>query len=187
MVLVAGAIILLTQNGRRTTPPIANHVPQLTKRLVELEEDVEQEVATYSPKSKSLIDDPSAPADEILQGRPYVVQVEALVKADQPIHRVIHLRDWHYVPKDLYALDMKGVFERELTADEISQLHRELLLKVELIQLEQMAVLRCLIRHHGLKRVHSEGLSPKELDVYRTKIGVLEAMEQNQIPRIRSN
>ena len=191
LVVVIGAVALalfLKGNSRTTMPPpaaIENRIPKLMQRLAEREKEIEQAVASYAPKSKARIDDLAAPADDILRGLPGVVQVEFLVKADKPTRRAIHLRDWHYVAKDLYAIDMKQVHGRELTEQEIDQLHRELLLEVELVQLEQLAILRCLIKHHGLKRVHSEGFSPNELEAYREKIGVLRAMEREQIPRIR--
>lgn len=70
-----------------------------------------------------------------------------------PVGRIVHLQDWHFVPKDLYAIDMKNAHGRGLTDDEIDRLYQEHLLEVELVQVEQMAVLRCLIKHHGLKKV----------------------------------
>lgn len=189
--MVIGAVALaffLKGNSRTATPTpatIENRIPVLKKRLAEREEGIERAIAVYSPKANNRIDDLPAPADEILRGLPGVIQVEVLVTSDKPTGRIIHLRDWHYVAKDLYALDMKQAHRRELTEQEIDQLHKELLLEAEIVQLEQMAVLRCLIKHHGLKRVHSEGFSPNELEAYREKIAVLKAMEQDQIPKLR--
>jgi hypothetical protein len=48
-----------------------------------------------------------------------------------------------------------------------------------------MAVLRCLIKHHGLRKVFSEGFSPNELDAYREKIAVLRSMETEQNPQVQ--
>jgi hypothetical protein len=31
-----------------------------------------------------------------------VEQIEAGVQAEKPTHRIVHLRDWHFVPKDVY-------------------------------------------------------------------------------------
>ena len=39
-------------------------------------------------------------------------------------------------------------------------MHRELLLEVEAVQAEQLALLRCLIRHHGLRRIFCEDPLP---------------------------
>jgi hypothetical protein len=102
-----------------------------------------------------------------------------------PVRRIIHLRDWHFVPRDVYAIDMNDVHGRELPEAEFEVIHQRLLLEVELVQIEQMAVLRCLIKHHRLKRVFAEGFSPEQLDEYRERIAVLKKMEDEQIPRIR--
>ena len=59
------------------------------------------------------------------------------------------------------------------------------LLEVEAVQLEQMALLRCLIKHHGLKRLYCEGLTAKDLPNYKEKIAVLREMEQTQISELR--
>lgn len=191
LVVVIGAVALaffLKGSTRTATPTpatIENRIPTLKKRLAEREKEIERAVAAYSPKANARIDDLSAPAESIFRGLPGVVHVELLVKSDKPTGRIIHLRDWHYVPKDLYALDMKQVHGRDLTEQELDQLHQELLLDAEIVQLEQMALLRCLIKHYGLKRVHSEGFSPNELDAYREKIAVLRAMENDQIPKLR--
>jgi hypothetical protein len=68
---------------------------------------------------------------------------------------------------------MKNAHGRELSAEEIDRLHEELLLEVEAVQLEQMALLRCLIKHHGLKRIFSEGLAANDLPANRERIAVL--------------
>lgn len=189
--VVIGAVALaffLKGNSRTATPPLAaieNRIPALKKRLAEREKEIGQAVAAYSPKANFRIDDLSVPAAETLRGLPSVVQVEVLVKADKPTGRIIHLRDWHYVPKDLYALDMRQAHGRELSQQELDQLHQELLLEAEVVQLEQMALLRCLSKHYRLKRVFSEGFSPNELEAYREKIAVLKAMENDQIPKLR--
>src|SRR5262245_66447880 len=89
----------------------------------------------------------------LLRQLPGVAHVELAVAVARPSQRIIHLRDWHYVPRDLSALDLRQAHGRELTEAEIDALHEELLLQVELVQLEQAALLRCLARHHGLRRI----------------------------------
>lgn len=187
---VALAFWLKGRSGSPTSSPAPvtteDRIPKLKKQIAEQEEESAQAVAKYAPAIKTRIDDLDSPVVDLLRGLPGIVQVEVGVAVKKPTSRIIHLRDWHYVPKDLYALDMKEVHGRELTADEIDRLHRELLLEVELVQIEQMAILRCLIKHHGLKRVFSEGFSPKELEAYREKIAVLKAMDQEQVPKVRN-
>ncbi len=111
--------------------------------------------------------------------------MEATLPAKKRTHRLIHLRDWHYVPKDLYALDMRTAYKRPLSEQEIDLLHEELLLEAELVQYEQMTLLRCLIKHHGLRQVVAEGFSEKELQVYRDKVAAHGAVEKEQIPALR--
>jgi hypothetical protein len=167
-------------------PPRAdNLIPKLQKVVAELEKESALAVTKYEPATTVRIDDLSAPAATILRRLPGVVQVEVAVIADHPNHRIVHLRDWHFVPKDLYSLDMKTAKGRELAAKEIEQLHQELLLEVEAVQLEQMDLLRCLIKHHGLKRLYCEGLTPRDMPDYKARVAVLRDMEQKEIPELR--
>src|SRR5207253_11437992 len=126
-------------------------------------------------------DDLNMSVAEVLKRLPAVVRVEVAVRADEPTHRIVHLRDFHFVPKSLSAVDMQDATGRKLSKDEIDRLHEELLLEVEVIQLDQMALLRCLIRHHGLKRIYAEGLTAKDLPNYKSKIAALRDMENQQI------
>lgn len=176
--------------NRPTLPPASvtteDRIPQLTKLVADQEEESSHAVATYRPTTLARIDDSGTVVVDLLRGLPGVVRVEVGVRADQPTCRIVHLRDWHFVPKDLYALDMKTATGRELTDDEIDRLHRELLLQVEAVQLEQMALLRCLVKHHGLKRLHCEGLTAKDLPNYKEKIAVLREMDRTQISELRN-
>jgi hypothetical protein len=186
---VALAFCLRVRSGSPTSSPAPvtteDRIPKLRKLIAEQEVESAQAVAKYAPTTNTQINNVGSPVIDLLRGLPSVVQVEVGVAPKNPTSRIVHLRDWHFVPKELYALDMKATLGRELATDEIDRLHQELLLEVELVQIEQMALLRCLIKHHGLKRVFSEGFSPKELEAYREKIGVLRAMEREQIPQIR--
>jgi|GEM_PF-1343031 len=193
LVIVFGAVALAFwlkgNSGSPTSSPspvtTEDRIPKLKKQIAGQEAESSEAVAKYAPTIKTRIDDLGLPVGDLLRGLPGVVQVEVGVAAKKPTSRIIHLRDWHYVPRELYAIDMKAAHDRELTDDEIDRLHQELLLEVELVQIEQMAVLRCLIQHHGLKRVFSEGFSPKELEAYREKIAVLKAMDTEQVPQVR--
>jgi hypothetical protein len=98
-----------------------------------------------------------------------VAEVEVLVRTEKPTRRIIHLRDWHYVPADLLGQDAG----RPLSDEEADALHRAHVLEVELVQLEQETLLRCLVKHHGLKRVLAEGLTPEGMPAYREVIAAL--------------
>jgi len=183
---VALAFWLKGDSGSPTSPVMTeDRIPKLKKQIAEQEVESVQADAEYAPTGKVRIDDLDSPVVNLLRQLPGVVKVEVGTTAKKPTSRIIHLRDWHFVPKELYALDMKTAHGREMTADEIDRLHQELLLEVELVQIEQMAVLRCLIKHHGLKRVFSEGFSPDELENYKDRIAVLRSMEMEQVPQVR--
>ena len=162
-----------------------DRIPKLTKAVAEQEEESAQAVANYQPKTEARIDALDISVVDLLRQVPGVVQVEVGVRAEKPTCRIVHLRDWHFVPKDLYAIDLKDATGRELSQGEIDRLHLELLLEVEVVQLEQMALLRCLIKHHGLKRIYSEGLTANDIPNYKEKIAVLKDMEQKQISELR--
>lgn len=168
------------------TPVIAE------SRIVQLQQMVEQDRAVtedalnrYTPRLIGRLDDPAVNAGDVLQHLPGVVEVQPLVHPAPPTHRIVHLRDWHFVPKDLYSIDLRSSAGRELSDEEVDACHQELLLEVEVVQLEQIALLRCLIRHHGLRRIFAEGLTPKDLPNYKDRVSVLKNMEQTQVPELR--
>jgi len=183
--LALAVIVYLTRNRQHPHQPIVDHQRDLRKLIAEQEVESARGVANYQPKATPRIDDLAISAADILRALPGVVQVEVLVKVEKPTSRIIQLRDWHFVPKELLAIDLAEAHGRPLTQDEIDVLYEQHLLEVELVQLEQLAVLRCLIKHHGLKRVFAEGFSPAELEGYREKITGLRTMEEKQIPEIR--
>ena len=190
LVATSGLFSLVMGCGLNAATPPASSTPEdiiskLKRQITEQENESAQAVANYVPTINAKNDDLESPVVDVLRSLPGVAQVEVLVKSDRPTHRIIHLRDWHFVPKDAYAIDMNDAHGRKLPEAEFDWLYQKLLLEVELVQIEQMAVLRILIKHHGLKRVFAEGFSPAQLDAYRERIAVLKAMEDEQIPRIR--
>src|SRR5262245_44425275 len=102
----------------------------------------------------------------------------------RPSARIVQLRDWHFVPRDLYALDARQVYGRDLTEEGIEALHEEHLLQVELVQLEQAALLRCLAQYHGLRRLLAEGMTEKDVPLYPDRIGSLREADQ-QLAEVR--
>ncbi len=183
-VALAGYHLLYRQSYPSPPAKIENRIPALTKLVADQEQKSAQAVAKYKPKCETKIDDLDAPAGDMLRQLPGVVDVQVGVSADKPTHRIVHLRDWHFVPKDLYAIDLKAAHGRQLSDEEIDQLHRELLLECEIVQLEQMALLRCLIKYHGLKRIYCEGLTPSDLPDYNMRIDVLRKMVKEQVPQL---
>jgi hypothetical protein len=175
-----GATAVWLHGTRQGRQPREDRIPALTRLVAAQEEESAQAVMDYRPAIRARIDDLGLPVADLLRQLPGVADAEVCVPAENPTHRIVHLRDWHFVPKDLYAVEAEG-----MTAGEFDRLHRELLLEVEAVQLEQLALLRCLIRHHGLTRIFCEGLTADGLPVYREKIAVLRQMEETQIGELR--
>lgn len=75
---------------------------------------------------------------------------------------VVHLRDWHFVPRNLCELE--GIsFEEVLTV-------------AKAVQESQVAIARHLIRSHGLKDVYAEGLSEKSRPMWDLRLDVLKTV-----------
>lgn len=174
-------------SGRSPEPPIEEiglRIPELRRLVDEEQKRAVTVVGDYMRTTPGRIDDLSCSAEDILRQLPGVVEVEVQRLSKSPTHRLIHLRDWHFVPKELFALDMKAAYQRPLSEHEIDLLVEEHLLEVERVQIEQMTLLRCLIKHHGLRRVFAEGFSEKELAVYQAKVAALRGVETESIPRL---
>jgi hypothetical protein len=154
-------------------------------KTVGLAERVEQErpassvaVDAYVPTVTGRIDDLAAPAADILRQLPGVADVQVLVSAPKPTHRIIQLRDWHYVPAELFALDMRQQLGRAASNQAVEKLYENHLLEVELVQIEQGILLRCLVKHHGLHRVLVEGLTPQGLANFKKIVAALRDMDK---------
>jgi len=136
-----------------------------------------------SPTSSTplRLDDLDQSVEGLLRGLPGVADVE-VHQAYKPSHRIIHLRDWHYISRDLFAIDHR---DEALIDEALDQQYHKFLKQVDSVQLEQMTLLRTLIQQHGLKRLYCEGLTSKDMPNYREKIGVLKDMETNQIAQLK--
>jgi hypothetical protein len=147
--------------------------PNGNVRTEVLEQQVERQrkpcdepVSGYFPKATGIIDDLNDAAAEIPRRLPDVAEVEQLLAPPKPEHRIIHLRDRHYVPPDLFALDERQGPGKALSDEQVDALYPEHLLEVEMVQLEHATILRCLIQHHGLRPVLAEGMTANGLPNY---------------------
>lgn len=157
------------------------------ERLADLRSRVERELTrgdeawgTYHPATKGCIDDLDAPAEDILRGLPGVVAVDVPVRTAEPSRRIIHLRDLHLVPRNLFAIDVRQAAGRPLNDAEVERLYEEHLLETELVQVEQMTILRCLARRHGLHTIRIEGLTAKDAMLFRERIESLKEIKKDE-------
>ncbi len=136
-------------------------------------------INSYEPQTSGDLGDRNVKPTPILRQLPGVAHVEVKVPAESPQHRIVHLKDWHFVSQELFAADLRFNNNTEIRDEEIERLYEQHLLEVELVQLEQMALLRCLIRHHGLQQVFCEGLAEEDLVIYKAKLRVIRRMRQS--------
>jgi hypothetical protein len=102
---------------------------------------------------------------ESLRALPEVARVDYVGPANAPLV-VVHLRDWHFVPRELCKLD--GIdFEDNLAT-------------VEKVQEDQLAIARFLIREHGVKAIHKEGISESSLEDLALLLVVLKDLDRLQ-------
>jgi hypothetical protein len=124
-------------------------------------------VKNYRPKVPIDVKDLAADVVPMLKQLPFVSRVERTGPAN-PTHRIIHLRDWHFVPEELAKVDGGEPFERQN-------------LRVEIVQTEHAAILRCLARHHGLRSVHVEGYAPEMQALMAARIETLRDVEKVEL------
>lgn len=115
-----------------------------------------------------------------LRKLPHVHSVEVTVTAEKPRARIVHLLNWHFVDRDAYAVDLRSVSAEPLTEEEIDREYEEFLASVETVQQEQMAVLRSLVRDHGLRVVYLEGLTAKDAPEFGTLVDALRRFESHK-------
>jgi hypothetical protein len=132
-----------------------------------------REVEAYRPRHPVRLDDLSTSVVEILGGLPFVTEVKRSRKVAGPKARIIHLVDWHFVPADLHGIDIENAYGRPLSDAEKASLFEEHRRQVEIVQIEQVAVLRCLAKWHGLGTVFSEGFATGQEDAYQQRLTTL--------------
>ena len=113
-----------------------------------------------------LLADLTAPAVAILQNLPGVEAVKLPVEAQRPTQRIVQIADWHFVPRDAFAIDIREQAGEAIDDDELDRLYAEHLDEVRRVQVQQRRLLRELIRRHGVERVFCEGLTDSDMPVY---------------------
>lgn len=102
-----------------------------------------------------------------------------------PANKVIHVCDWHYVPKELFAVNLRSIPGESYNDDEIDKLYAAHLDEVEAVQKEQIELLRELIREHQLQHVWVEGLTAKDKPAFLELVKQAKAVEIERVPLLR--
>lgn len=120
------------------------------------------------------------PDASVLRSLPGVHSVVVHPARNGSTHRIIHIRNWHFVPKADFAADLRSLERESLSDDEIDSRYEAFLAEVDLVQAEQRELLICLIEHHGVKQVFIEGLTKEEMPAFQKRINVLRDFEKHK-------
>lgn len=183
--LVACLVVVpWTASAPADTTEINERIGLLKKEVHKQQKATAQATKAYVPKIRGQLDDPLAPVPGILRQLPGVVKVE-IIGPKKPKQRIVHVLDCHFVPFELYKIDLKDQSKGRLTDQEIKASYEGHLLETELVQLEQMTLLRCLAKHHGLKRILAEGITHQTAFILDVKIGAVAEM-QKEMPKVHA-
>ena len=104
-----------------------------------------------------------------------------------PVPRqALHVCNWHYVPKDHFAADLKSVTDDQLSQEDMDAHYSEFLDEVEAVQREQIDELRKLIREHSLKHIWLEGLTESRMPDFEELIKQTKAIENESLPKVNA-
>lgn len=94
--------------------------------------------------------------------------------------QIIHLLDWHFVSEADFAADLRDQSSEPISDEEIEGLYDAFLDEVEAIQQEQMAILRALIRDHGVNAIYKEGLTAENLPAFEKLVAAIKKFGRNK-------
>jgi hypothetical protein len=169
--------------GDESLDAVKQRVQLLESELADADRSVDPS-KEYQPHVTGDITNLDAPALEILRQPPGVDRVERLVTCPRPTHRLIHIRDWHLVARDDYLASIQG--GKQMTPDEADLRYKELCLQVAIVQREQLTMLRCLVRHHGLKRTMTEGATVQGMAQYLQRVESVRKVDESLADLLKS-
>jgi hypothetical protein len=97
--------------------------------------------------------------------------------------RIVHILDWHFVQRDLFALDLRRT-QPGVTEAGLEKAYAEHLATVEAVQVEQRELLAALLKEQGARAVLAEGLTPEGLETWRERVEWLREADEAQ-PKLR--
>lgn len=116
--------------------------------------------------SPVTLDDLRSDAAQLLSDADGVTRVEQLVSVPHPAYRIIHIADWHTVPRTVYAADLRDASADPLTDAEIEQAHAASDAITNIVQRSQRKLLRWMGTSGGVRSVFVEGVTDQSLPAY---------------------
>lgn len=116
------------------------------------------------------LDDLASDAVALLSEADGVNLVERLVSVKRPTRRIIHVTDWHTVPKAFYAADLRDLSEEPLTDEEIKTAYAFSDAVTKIVQMSQRKLLHWMGAYYGVRSVYVEGVTDHSLPAYLTLV-----------------
>jgi len=113
----------------------------------------------------------AGPTPDEMKAMPGVATVEVAVQADNPTLRIVHILDWHHVPRDAFAADMRDALG-EVEDEQIDEAYAKHLDRVEDVQKAQRAILPALAQRHGVRAVYIQGPTEGDVALFEMLVGV---------------
>lgn len=109
---------------------------------------------------------------------PADVRIKIAVECESPKLTIIHIRDWHFVDKERFTLDVRDESEAELSDADVDALFEEHQATVAVIQRQQKQLIQKLVNGLKIKQVFQEGLTAEQLPAYQKRIAILKDFRQ---------
>ena len=100
-----------------------------------------------------------------------------------PLVTIIHVKNWHWLPKEHFAADQRGL-NPKLTNNEIDIRYSKFLEDIDALQREQVGLMRELFQQHPRCRVFYEGVTDSN---GRDFIDTVQALRQADIGSVQIN
>jgi hypothetical protein len=133
------------------------------------------------PPHRGSLDDLRSDAVYLLEQSDGVAVAERLVAVRRPRHRIVHIRDWHTLPFEFFAADLRDQDE-SISDDEIKTHFTESGAVTKTVQASQRQLLRWLGRYHEVRRVYLEGLSDADMPAYLALVRAIGRRGADMLP-----
>ena len=137
--------------------------------------------------SRASINDLSVPAGPILKMSWSTAKVDSPLAVSEPTCRIVHINDYHSLPRPRFAKAVQIVCPDLLSKEEFHDWHQSHADQVELLQASQAKLLLWLVDYHGVREVFQEGISEENVPELMGRVDLLRkiAPERQRLDRER--
>ena len=123
------------------------------RSLVEIARNSSRRIVDdYAPGSTILIDDHRQSISAFLAELRGIESVDE-TEIDSPSRRLVHLVDRSLPTKEQFLVCLRSLADGGVSTDQRDALYQDYVQQIALKHIEQLTILKCLVKHHGLRRV----------------------------------